>query len=117
MGLLSAGVLNLNNMRDIENDAASGKRTLVVWMGSRKAKLYHSSLIVLSLLFSVIFILQTWKSVYQLMFLLSVFPLAFHLLQVYINHVPQKLNNQLKILALTTFFFALTFSLGIILGK
>ena len=117
VGLLSAGVLNLNNMRDIENDAASGKKTLVVWMGSRNAKLYHSLLIVVSLLLSVIFILQTWKSVYQLMFLLSVFPLGFHLAQVYINHVPQKLNNQLKILALTTFFFALAFSLGIFLAK
>lgn len=117
VGLLSAGVLNLNNMRDIENDAASGKKTLVVWMGPQFAKLYHSMLIVVSLLLSVIFILQTWKSVYQLMFLLSVFPLGFHLAQVYINHVPYKLNNQLKILALTTFFFALTFSLGIFLAK
>lgn len=117
VGLLSAGVLNLNNMRDIENDAASGKKTLVVWMGSGLAKLYHSFLIVLSLVLSVIYILQTWKSVYQLMFLLSVFPLAFHLSQVYINHVPQKLNKQLKILALTTFFFAVTFSLGIFLAK
>lgn len=117
VGLLSAGVLNLNNMRDIENDAASGKKTLVVLMGSRFAKFYHSLLIVLSLMLSVVFILQTWKSVYQLMFLLSVFPLAFHLSQVYVNHVPQKLNKQLKILALTTFFYALTFSLGIFLAK
>ena len=117
IGFLSAGVLNLNNMRDIENDAASGKKTLVVRMGSEKAKLYHTLLILLSLILSVIFIIQTWKSVYQLMFLLSVFPLAFHLAQVYINHVPQKLNNQLKILALTTFFFAITFSLGIFLTK
>jgi 1,4-dihydroxy-2-naphthoate octaprenyltransferase len=117
IGFLSAGVLNLNNMRDIENDAASGKKTLVVRMGSEKAKLYHTLLILLSLILSVIFIIQTWKSVYQLMFLLSVFPLAFHLAQVYINHVPHKLNNQLKILALTTFFFAITFSLGIFLTK
>ena len=117
IGLLSAGVLNLNNMRDIENDAASGKKTLVVRMGSEKAKLYHTLLILLSLVLSVIFIIQTWKSVYQLMFLLSVFPLAFHLAQVYINHIPQKLNKQLKILALTTFFFAITFSLGIFLTK
>lgn len=117
VGLLSAGVLNLNNMRDIENDAASGKKTLVVWMGSGPAKLYHSFLIILSMILSVVFIIQTWKSVYQLMFLLSVFPLAFHLAQVYINHVPQKLNNQLKILALTTFFYSITFSLGIFLAK
>ncbi|MFZ1332695.1 MAG: 1,4-dihydroxy-2-naphthoate octaprenyltransferase, partial [Flavobacteriales bacterium] len=44
-GLLSVGVLNLNNMRDIANDAASGKRTLVVRMGSATAKVYHTALV------------------------------------------------------------------------
>ncbi len=117
IGLLSAGVLNLNNMRDIENDAASGKRTLVVRMGSKNAKLYHALLIGLSPVLSLIYVIKTWQSVYQLMFLLSVFPLGFHLYEVYQNHVPQKLNNQLKVLALTTFFYSLTYSLGVFLIK
>lgn len=117
VGLLSAGVLNLNNMRDIENDAASGKKTLVVRMGSEHAKIYHTSLIVLALVLSIIFVIETWQSIYQLMFLLSVFPLGFHLYEVFKNHVPQKLNNQLKVLALTTFFFSVMYSLGIFLIK
>ena len=116
IGFLSAGVLNLNNMRDIENDAASGKKTLVVRIGSANAKLYHTLLIVFSLILSVIYVVKTWQSVYQLMFLLSVFPLGFHLFEVFKNHVPQKLNNQLKVLALTTFFFSVMYSLGIFLG-
>ena len=116
IGLLSAGVLNLNNMRDIENDAASGKKTLVVRIGSTNAKLYHTLLIVFSLILSVIYVVETWQSVYQLMFLLSVFPLGFHLYEVFKNHVPQKLNNQLKVLTLTTFFFSVMYSLGIFLG-
>lgn len=116
IGLLSTGVLNLNNMRDIENDAASGKKTLVVRIGSANAKLYHTLLIVFSLILSVIYVVETWQSVYQLMFLLSVFPLGFHLYEVFQNHVPQKLNNQLKVLALTTFFFSVMYSLGIFLG-
>jgi 1,4-dihydroxy-2-naphthoate octaprenyltransferase len=115
VGLLSAGVLNLNNMRDIENDAASGKKTLVVRMGSENAKLYHTLLIVLSLVLSVIYVIETWQSIYQLMFLLSAFPLGFHLFEVFKNHVPQKLNNQLKVLAFTTFFFSVMYSLGIFL--
>lgn len=117
VGLLSAGVLNLNNMRDIENDAASGKRTLVVRMGSKNAKLYHASLIILSPVLSVVYVIKTWQSVYQLMFLLSVFPLGFHLYEVYQNHVPHKLNNQLKVLALTTFFYSVTYSLGVFILK
>ncbi|MCG6189769.1 1,4-dihydroxy-2-naphthoate polyprenyltransferase [Maribellus maritimus] len=117
IGFLSAGVLNLNNMRDIENDAASGKRTLVVRIGSQNAKIYHASLIVLSPVFSLIYVIKTWQSVYQLMFLLSVVPLGFHLYEVFKNHVPDKLNNQLKVLALTTFFFSVTYSLGVFLIK
>ncbi|WP_340113004.1 1,4-dihydroxy-2-naphthoate polyprenyltransferase [Maribellus mangrovi] len=117
IGFLSAGVLNLNNMRDIENDAASGKKTLVVRMGSQKAKVYHASLIILSPVLSLIYVIRTWQSVYQLMFLLSIFPLGFHLYEVFKNHVPDKLNNQLKILALTTFFFSVTYSIGIFLIK
>ncbi len=115
IGLLSAGVLNLNNMRDIENDAASGKRTLVVRMGAKNAKIYHALLIVISPLLSLIYVVKTWQSVYQLMFLLSVVPLAFHLYEVLKNHVPNQLNKQLKVLALTTFFFSATYSLGIFL--
>jgi 1,4-dihydroxy-2-naphthoate polyprenyltransferase len=41
IGSWSTMVLNLNNMRDIENDAKSGKRTLVVLLGAVNAKRYH----------------------------------------------------------------------------
>jgi 1,4-dihydroxy-2-naphthoate octaprenyltransferase len=41
IGLLSVGVLNLNNMRDEASDRKVGKNTLVVKIGGKKAKLYH----------------------------------------------------------------------------
>lgn len=44
MGLLSAMILNVNNMRDIENDAQSNKRTIAVRLGLRGAKMYHSTM-------------------------------------------------------------------------
>src|SRR5690554_3308364 len=50
IGLLSIAVLNLNNMRDHENDKLVNKRTIVVSMGFEKAKGYHTLLIVGSLL-------------------------------------------------------------------
>ena len=40
IGLLSVGVLNLNNMRDEESDRKSGKNTIVVQMGGAKAVSY-----------------------------------------------------------------------------
>ena len=48
VGFLSVGVLNLNNMRDIDNDAFVGKRTLVVIMGAAIAKKYHLLLLIVS---------------------------------------------------------------------
>lgn len=44
MGLWCTMVLNLNNMRDIEHDWASGKRTLAARLGLRRAKHYHRAL-------------------------------------------------------------------------
>ncbi len=46
MGFLSNAVLSINNMRDYENDRASGKNSLVVKLGLKRAFVYHCSLIV-----------------------------------------------------------------------
>ena len=46
MGFLSNAVLNINNMRDYENDKASGKNSLVVRLGLKKAFIYHCVLII-----------------------------------------------------------------------
>lgn len=44
-GLLAVAVLNVNNMRDIENDAQCGKRTVAVRLGQVRAKQYHFALL------------------------------------------------------------------------
>lgn len=54
IGLLSMAVLNLNNMRDIENDRASGKNTIVVKLGLKRAKRYHILLIAGSFISSLL---------------------------------------------------------------
>ena len=46
MGFLSNAVLNINNMRDYENDKISGKSSLVVKIGLKWAFTYHVFLIV-----------------------------------------------------------------------
>ena len=45
MGFISNAVLNINNMRDYENDKASGKNSLVVKLSMKKAFVYHCLLI------------------------------------------------------------------------
>ncbi|MCC7503226.1 MAG: 1,4-dihydroxy-2-naphthoate polyprenyltransferase [Flavobacteriales bacterium] len=115
-GLLSAGVLNLNNMRDIVNDGVSGKRTLVVRMGSAKAKIYHSMLVVGGILCLVLFTTANFTSWTWWLFLLVVPGFIVHLKRVWTTKEPRDLDPQLKVLAMGTFFTALLFSLGLILA-
>ena len=55
IGLPCVGVLNLNNIRDMANDRAHGKRTFAAWLGPIGARIYHYLLLSFCLL---IFILQ-----------------------------------------------------------
>ncbi len=121
-GLLSAGVLNVNNMRDIDNDAANGKRTLVVRMGSSNAKIYHGFLIVTGIACLISFTALFYgfgpvvASYRMWLFLLAIPGFIVHLKSVLANKDPRLLDPQLKTLAMTTFITAILFSLGLILA-
>jgi 1,4-dihydroxy-2-naphthoate octaprenyltransferase len=115
IGLLSSGVLNLNNMRDIENDTRSGKRTLVVHIGSKAAKIYHLVLISLSIAFSLVYTVVQFNSFYQLLFMLTCPLFALNVVVVMKNTDPEALNHELKKLAFSTFAFSLTFGIGLVI--
>ena len=116
LGLLSAGVLNVNNMRDIHNDAASGKRTLVVRLGAANARIYHTILVVGGILGLVGFVLLADLGWTMWLFLLLVPGFIIHLKHVWTTSDPRALDPQLKVLAMGTFVTALLFSVGIILA-
>ncbi|MDP3353608.1 MAG: 1,4-dihydroxy-2-naphthoate polyprenyltransferase [Flavobacteriaceae bacterium] len=115
IGFLSMGVLNLNNLRDFESDKKAGKNTLVVKMGYKFGKIYHTillqSAVYLCLLYTIIF----FDSPFQLLFLIALIPLGKHLIVVVKNSNPKDLDGELKKLALSTFLFAILFGIGLIL--
>ncbi|CAM1364754.1 1,4-dihydroxy-2-naphthoate octaprenyltransferase [Tenacibaculum sediminilitoris] len=115
IGLLSTAVLNLNNMRDRENDAVSGKNTLVVKMGAESAKLYHYFLIVASFIVALLYTVIKFQSPYQFLFIVAYIPLIKHLVFVYKNKEEALLDGELKKVALSTFLFSILFGLGQIL--
>ncbi|XRE44430.1 1,4-dihydroxy-2-naphthoate polyprenyltransferase [Tenacibaculum discolor] len=115
VGLLSTAVLNLNNMRDRENDAMSGKNTLVVKMGAESAKMYHYFLIIVSFIFALLYTVIKFKSPYQFLFIIAYIPLLKHLFFVYKNKEEALLDGELKKVALSTFLFSILFGLGQIL--
>jgi 1,4-dihydroxy-2-naphthoate octaprenyltransferase len=114
MGFLSAGVLNLNNMRDRVNDEISGKHTLVVKMGMQKAKWYHFFLLLGSVLSGLTYMLINYHSPFQLLFLITLPMLWINVAVVFKNTVPQELDPYLKRLALASLLFSFAFGIGLL---
>lgn len=111
IGLLSSAVLNLNNMRDENSDRNSNKKTLVVIFGKRFAKVYHSSLILISFLSLLIFSISYLADESGFIFLpfLAFVPLAIHLKKITQYKDPGVLDPELKKVALSTFTLSLSF--------
>lgn len=124
VGLLSVGVLNLNNMRDEESDRKSNKNTIVVKNGGQWAKKYHFLLIisamVLILVFAIIFDFSYRDPSPEIFnfdiyfFLVAYIPLIMHLKRVSKNVEPKLLDPELKKLALSTFLLSILLSLSLI---
>lgn len=116
IGLFSTGVLNLNNMRDIENDRNSGKKTVVVRMGSNKSKRYHTSLIAIGWLTAVLFVVLRFQSVYQALFVLTLPLFVNDLVKINLIQEPRQLDPFLKKLSIATLLFTVLFGIGIIIA-
>ncbi len=112
MGLLSVGVLNLNNMRDIVSDSKSNKMTLAVKFGESNAKKYHIALIFLAIILSSLFGLLYYTSPYNLIFVVAYIPLLIHIKTVAKNKEPKLLDPELKKLAFTTILLAILMGIG-----
>ena len=115
VGLLSVGVLHLNNMRDRMSDIKSNKNTLAVKLGVIKSKKYYYYLIGFSFIFALFYVNYHYQSPWQFLFAIAYLPMIKQLIRVLKNKEPQNLDPELKILALSTFLFAVLFGLGQIL--
>lgn len=109
IGFLSTAVLNLNNMRDVEGDARSGKRTLVVIMGNDKAHFYHLLLIAGAWISLIVYRISHFSSPVQFVFLITLPFFILHLKKVFTTKPPAALDPELKKLAIFTFITAVLF--------
>ena len=112
IGLLSVAVLNLNNMRDIENDRIAGKNTLVVKMGLEKAKKYHYTLISIALVLFIFF--SGMIAIKMYIYLPIILVLAMHLKTVKKSKKYEDFDPELKKVALCTFALSLLFCLALV---
>ena len=112
IGFFTTAVLNINNMRDHEADAKSGKNTLVVRIGIEKAKNYHRALIVGGITLAFVFVIPS-SQYFHYAFAVTI-PLFVRFVQsIRKRNDFENFDPFLKKQAIATFIFAILFVLGI----
>lgn len=117
IGLFSTGVLNLNNMRDTENDVHSGKITMASLMGKKASRFYYASMILLGWLATIIFTACHQKSFIQWIFLICLPLFLSDLIRICRTKDDRGLDPFLKRLALSTLAFTLLFCVGLLFSE
>ena len=115
VGLFATGVLNINNIRDIETDTLTGKKSIPARLGLRLAIRYHWGLLLAGMACAVAYSFLTDAPWVSYLYLLS-FPLFILNGRAVATHKQAAtLNSRLGQLALSTLLFVLLFGLGQVL--
>ena len=110
VGCFSVGVLNVNNIRDMETDAAN-RVTVAIRLGERKAKVYQTVLIVLGWIFMLAYCQLRMFSWWHYLFVLTLPLFILHLRGVW-TRSGKKLDPMLPLLVMSTFLFCLLAGIG-----
>ncbi|EKB59126.1 1,4-dihydroxy-2-naphthoate octaprenyltransferase [Bergeyella zoohelcum] len=117
VGLFSAAVLNLNNMRDIESDAISGKKSLALRLGFKKAMIYQMILMQLPMILLLIFLMLNGfhekGNYYAFMAMIMMFPLAGVRRKIMQVKSPHELDPFLKQVGIITFATSVLMAIGL----
>lgn len=114
MGCLSAGVLNLNNVRDIENDAKSGKTTIAGILGHKRSLIYQLCLYLVASAFIAHFVLVNVHQNFKYLALIPLVGLFYNLFLAFTAKEAKHLYPLLKQLSLIVFFQSFVILLAII---
>ena len=113
IGLFSIGVLNTNNIRDMETDAGT-RITIPLKIGLRNARIYHTILITVGWALLAIFLLCKGISLWHWLIALLLPLYIIHLRGVWI-YSGHRLDKMLPLLVMTTFLLACLLSLTYII--
>ena len=114
-GFFSIGVLNVNNIRDIDSDRKAGKFSIPVRIGRSNAIKYHWFLIFAGIFPAIVYNVLTATSWWQWLFILSI-PLFIKNGLAVSKEPSELLDPYLKQMALSTLIFVLLFAVGVILS-
>jgi len=117
IGMMSAAVLNLNNMRDIESDRLSGKHTLALKLGFKYAMVYEVALLMLPLILLLIFLginkFFENGNYYPFIVMVLMFPLTALRRKILKISEPKELDPFLKQVGIMTLMMAILLSYGL----
>jgi 1,4-dihydroxy-2-naphthoate polyprenyltransferase len=114
-GLCAVAVLNINNIRDIESDTLTGKRSIPVRIGRPKAVIYHWCILAVAMLCMIVFGIMHQFNALRWLFLLSFVLFIRNGLAVSKLTNSKALDPYLKQMAVSTLLFVILFGIGVIL--
>ncbi|MBO7495569.1 MAG: 1,4-dihydroxy-2-naphthoate octaprenyltransferase [Salinivirgaceae bacterium] len=113
IGLMSVGVLNVNNLRDSASDRLSGKRTIVVKFGTQFGQLYHLILCLLAVALVAVSLIMRHKWLNLLWIVLPAVLLIAHGVRVFRTADVKTLDPELKKLSLTTLLMSIMYAVAV----
>ena len=114
-GTLSVGVLNVNNIRDINSDKIAGKISIPVKIGRKAAVSYHGCLLASAVVALVSYgVIQSFGVSLKWLFMILSPLLIVNFLAVKNKKEAAQLDPYLKQLALTTAGIIIIFSIGLV---
>jgi 1,4-dihydroxy-2-naphthoate octaprenyltransferase len=116
MGLLIVNILVVNNLRDVDVDRESGKRTMVVRFGTRGARVEYIVCLIGAYAIPLYFVLMEFPSTWVLLSWLSI-PLAIRLSKAVFTQKGRELNLVLAGSGRLALIYGILFALGVIINK
>lgn len=110
-GLLSVAVLNLNNLRDIENDIKTGKNSIPVRIGKTFGFYYQKALylIAIACFYAYPLVAGIKIGINQQLLLVGVYPIIQLFRELHSGMTSEQIDPYLKKTALRTLFLILVF--------
>ena len=114
-GFLSVAVLNLNNLRDIENDRKTGKLSIPVRIGKLYGFYYQKTIMLLGICTFIIYLMYQGRPIQlsqNIIIMAGWYPLVQIIKQLNSKMTPAQIDPYLKKTALSTLFMIVIFGVS-----
>ena len=112
IGCFSVAVLNVNNIRDMQTDAAT-RVTVAMKLGGRRARIYQTVLIVVGWVCMFVYCALRFFSIWHYLFVLTLPLFVLHLRGVWTRD-GKELDPMLPLLVMSSFLFSLLAGIGFV---